>query len=207
MGRAPFYGLNFKVTPAVLIPRPETELLVNLALTWSDGRKPLSIVDVGTGSGCIAISLACQLPAARIDAIDNLPAALAVARENASRHGSEHRIHFHLGSLLEPIGEQVNLIVANLPYIANHEWPMLDDGVKWFEPVNALKGGPKGLNHINRMLDQARSRLSTGGAIYFEIGYQQGPAAQRLARQHFPNAQISIQTDLAGYDRTVSVQT
>jgi len=207
VGHAPFYELDFTVTPAVLIPRPETELLVNEALTWAKGHESLHVVDVGTGSGCIAITLARYLPEAYIDATDISRAALAVAIENATRHVGAHRIHFHLGPLLAPVEEPADLIVANLPYISDHEWTMLDDGVKWYEPSSALKGGPKGLTLIAQMLDQARLHLFTGGAIFFEIGWQQGPAAQRLAQHYFPHARVSVRTDLSGHDRIVFVQT
>ena len=208
-GRAPFYGLEFSVTPAVLIPRPETELLLEAALAWADqGEDPgrdLTVVDVGTGSGCIAILLARRLAKARVDAVDNSPAALALARSNAEALGTAAAIHFYLGNLLEPLPDPPDLIVANLPYIADHEWPLLQEGVKLYEPALALRGGPDGLDLIRQLLIQASKRLAPHGAIFLEIGWRQGPEAERLARDTFPTAQVNIRKDYGGHDRILSI--
>ncbi|MCI0396289.1 MAG: peptide chain release factor N(5)-glutamine methyltransferase [Chloroflexi bacterium] len=207
VGQAPFYGLAFAVSPAVLIPRPETELLLEAALGWARQRAAVYIVDVGTGSGCIAISLARQLPAARIEATDISPSALKMARRNAQTHGVAGRILFHHGELLEPVAGRPDLIVANLPYVTDHEWTELDDGVKWYEPDVALRGGPDGLDVIRQLLGQAQSRLAGGGAIFLEIGWQQGPAMDQLAQSHFPSARVTITPDYAGHDRIVGIET
>lgn len=203
-GTAPFFGLDFRVTPAVLIPRPETEQLVELAIAWARPRGPVHIVDVGTGSGCIAVSLAVHLPQARITAVDISLQALAIAQENAQRHALG-RIQFLQGSLLSPLSHPVDLIVANLPYVTDQEWTALDDGVKWYEPAVALQGGPNGLALIQDLLHQAAARLHVNGLILLEIGWQQGRAAQAVAQAAFPQAHVRVLPDLAGHDRIVEI--
>lgn len=203
---AAFYGLDFYVSPAVLIPRPETEQLVELALAWANLKDRLQIVDVGTGSGCIAVCLSKHLPKASVMAVDISANALAVARDNAAQH-VPNRIRFYQGSLLQPLSFQVDLIVANLPYIAHHEWTLVDDGVKWYEPTIALEGGSNGLDSISEMLEQSTSRLRPQGAIFMEIGWQQGQAVKQLARRYFPLADITLIADYAGHDRIVSICT
>jgi release factor glutamine methyltransferase len=209
-GYAPFYGRDFSVNPDVLIPRPETELLVEAALAWAGNRGPIHVVDVGTGSGCVAVTLALALPAATLTAVDISAEALVVARQNADRYGvtqGAHAVHFYHGSLLEPVPGQPDLIVANLPYIAEGEWTMLDDGVKWYEPVLALKGGADGLDLVRQLLVQAATRLRQGGAIFLEIGWQQGTAARLLAQTYFPQALVNVRPDYAGLDRIVTIET
>jgi release factor glutamine methyltransferase len=205
-GRAPFYGRDFLVTSAVLIPRPETELLVEAAAAWAAGHLPIHVVDVGTGSGCIAVTLARLLPQATLEATDVSAEAIAVARQNAQSQEVDGRIHFHQGHLLEPIEQQPDLIVANLPYIADDEWTMVDDTVKWYEPAVALRGGPDGLDQIRELLAQATTRLAPAGALFLEIGWRQGHSTQALAQAYFPNAQVQLQADYAGHDRLVVIQ-
>ncbi len=209
IGRASFCGRDFYVNPAVLIPRPETELLVEAALSWvrksATDPDALRVVDIGTGSGCIAITLALALPGAIIEANDISEAALGVARLNAETHGVGERVHFRHGPLLEIIKGEPDLILANLPYIADHEWTTLDDGVKWYEPDIALRGGADGLELIEQLLNQAARRLAPGGAVFLEIGWRQGPAVQRLAQSAFPPAEVSVLQDLAGHDRIVKI--
>ncbi|HET6446931.1 MAG TPA: peptide chain release factor N(5)-glutamine methyltransferase [candidate division Zixibacteria bacterium] len=211
VGKTNFYGLEIKVTPSVLIPRPETEQLVNLALEWiarpsRRQRQPL-IVDVGTGSGCIALALASALPLTRIEATDVSKAALEVAEENARALGLENRVDFYNGQYLNPIVDEPDLIVANLPYIADHEWTTLAVGVKWHEPDVALRGGSDGMDGIRQLLAQAGNRLAPGGAIILEIGWKQGEAAKLLAKSTFPSAQIDVKKDLSGHDRVVCIYT
>jgi release factor glutamine methyltransferase len=206
VGHAPFYGRSFLVNPVVLIPRPETEELVQQVIAWAKERPGTHLVDVGTGSGCIAVTLACELPDARVTAVDVSAAALNVARQNAERLGAAGRITFHEGSLLEPLPAPVDAIVANLPYIADDEWTSLDVGVKWYEPAGALRGGPDGLDVIRELLPQAHTRLQPGGAIFLEIGWQQGEAARQLAAGHFPQAEVRLLADFAGHDRFVTIQ-
>lgn len=206
-GEANFYGLEFAVTPAVLIPRPETEQLVDEAVAWVKERAEPFIVDVGTGSGCIAVLLARQLPRARVVAVDVSRPALDVARRNIERHNLAQRIELRQTTLLEGIDEPIDLIVANLPYITDAEWTVLDDAVKWYEPVTALRGGPDGLDFIRRLLGQAKKQLRRGGAIFLEIGWRQGDAAREMAQTFFPEAQINVKLDYAGRDRLVAIDT
>ena len=205
VGHAPFFGLNFLVTPDVLIPRPETEQLVEIALAWAKKRGPIRIVDVGAGSGCIPITLARHLPLAAVQATDISADALAVARQNADRL-APGRITFHQGHLLEPITTSLHLITANLPYVASGEWTMLDDGVKLYEPQVALLGGQDGLDLIKQLLEQATNKLFPGGMMILEIGWQQGTAAQALAQACFPAAEVIVKTDFAGHDRIIVIQ-
>lgn len=209
LGTAPFFDLNIRVSPAVLIPRPETEQLVELVVKWVRQRGLLSpsLVDVGTGSGCIAIALARQLPQAAITAVDISPVALTLAQENAQTNRVNEQIQFHLGHLLSPINSSSHLIVANLPYIRDDEWTRLDDGVKSYEPALALRGGVDGLMLIEELLAQAQTKLASGGAIFLEIGWQQGAAATQLAQRYFPAASVQCQPDYAGQDRFVIIQT
>ena len=205
-GEAPFYGLDFEVTTAVLIPRPETELLVQAAIEWGEAHGATTVADVGTGSGCIAVTLARHLPDARIAATEISPEALAVAQRNAERHGVAERIDFRRGSLLEPVDGDLDLIVANLPYVSDAEWTTLADGVKWYEPAGALRGGADGLALIRQLLEQARSRCQAGGALFLEIGWRQGKKAVTLARTIFPQARVDVLPDHAGHDRILVIE-
>jgi release factor glutamine methyltransferase len=160
---------------------------------------------VGTGSGCIAVTLACELPAAAISATDISTDALAVAAQNARRHNVADRLTLLPGHLLTPINWQPDIIVANLPYVTNAEWTGLSDGAKWYEPAIALKGGEDGLDLVRQLLAQARSKLSPNGALFLEIGWKQGPAALQITRLAFPAARVTVEQDLAGHDRFVVV--
>jgi len=172
-GRIEFYGLEFEITPEVLIPRPETEVLVGLALA----RRPATVVDVGTGSGCIAVSLAVHLPEAAIYAIDISPAALAVAQRNVEWHGVAGRVRLMVGDVLNSRPGPVALIVSNPPYIPTGECSSLPASVRNHEPRLALDGGPDGLTLIRQLLAQSPAVLETGGGILIEIGAEQGEAA------------------------------
>ncbi len=201
---APFFDFELKVTSEVLIPRPETEMLVELAVAWAQGRGALQVVDVGTGSGCIPIAIARQNKMAQITAVDISPAALTVARENG-RSLAPNRINFIEGDLLQPINFSIDLLTANLPYVTSDEWTHLPDGVKLFEPSLALKGGDDGLDLIRQLLQQAITRLNPEGAILLEIGWQQGKAVKQLAQTHFPSAKIDVIQDYSGHDRIVFI--
>lgn len=218
-GRVEFYGLEFKVTPEVLIPRPETETLVDLALA----RRPATVVDVGTGSGCIAVSLAVHLLEAVIYAIEISPAALAVARRNVERHGVAGRVRLMVGDVLSPRPGPVDLIVSNPPYIPTGKCASLPASVRNHEPRLALDGGMDGLAFVRRLLAQASAVLRnpepacpergrrtagcSGGGLLIEIGAGQGEAASHLARTCFPRATVRVHPDLAGRDRVLEVQT
>lgn len=202
-GYIEFYGLAFEVTPEVLIPRPETETLIDLALA----RRPATVMDVGTGSGCIAVALAAHLPQATVCAIDLSPAALAVARRNVERHGVANRVRLMVGDVLSPRPGLAELIVSNPPYISTGDCASLPVSVRDHEPRLALDGGPNGLTIVRRLLTQAPAVLEPGGAILIEIGADQGEAASHLARAYFSQATIRVHPDLAGRDRVLEVAT
>jgi release factor glutamine methyltransferase len=207
IGTRAFYDLDFAVTPDVLIPRPETEHLVESALQWAQGRHDLRLVDVGTGSGAIAVTLAVHLPEARVWAVDVSAAALDVARRNAIRHGAAERITFVQGDLLEPLiaAEQpVDLIAANLPYIASDELKTLP--VAQFEPLLALDGGADGLDFIRRLLVQAPRVLAREGLLLMEIAAGQGARVCELSAAAFPGADVTLIHDYAGLDRVVRIE-
>ncbi len=206
-GSKEFMGLDFAVDPSVLIPRPETELLVEAALE----RLPPSpvIIDVGTGSGAIAVSLAFFRPGAVVYATDCSPQALAKARYNAARHGVGDRIHFYEGDLLEPLNGcvpagQVDLVAANLPYIAASDIPMLPKGVGLFEPLEALNGGPCGLKHYRRLIPEVGVFLKPGGFLLMEIGCRQG--REVIALLDPLQWEAVVLKDLSGLDRLALVR-
>ncbi|GAB4460776.1 MAG: peptide chain release factor N(5)-glutamine methyltransferase [Anaerolineae bacterium] len=205
-----FFGLDFWVTPDVLIPRPETELLVETALQLAGAQPgaPLTIADVGTGSGCIAVSLARHLPRAVVWAVDISPGALAVAERNAKAHGVAGRITFAGGDLLAPLPGPFDVIASNPPYVAQADLtnPATMPEVRRFEPHLALDGGPSGLQVIERLLCQAAEKLRPTGSLLVEIGFNQGQAARALAQRHFPKAAAQIKQDLAGLDRLLVVR-
>ena len=202
-GSAEFYGLTFSVTPEVLIPRPDTETLVDLAIE----RGPSTIVDMGTGSGCIAIALAVHLPDAQITAIEVSPAALAIAQSNAERHGVADRVQLMVGDVFSPRPGLVDMIVSNPPYILSSEMPTLPVSVRNHEPQVALDGGMDGLTIIRQLVNQAPAVLRPGGSLLIEIGANQGRSASGLARTVFPDADIQVHPDLAGHDRVLEVHT
>lgn len=203
VGHREFYSLEFAVTPAVLIPRPETETLVMEALRRLKPLESPRVLDVGTGSGAIAIAIARQHKTARVTAGDISPAALAVAAENARKHGVADRITFVEGDLFTPVvGQTFALIASNPPYIAQAEFPSLDVGVRDFEPRLALDGGPDGLDVYRRLAAGTRDHLSPGGTVLVEIGVTQEPAVRDLFA-----ARLEIgptYRDAAGRPRVVS---
>ncbi len=203
-GQIEFFGLTFTVTPDVLIPRPETEMLVEAALDWVQAHPDAVAVDVGAGSGCIAVALAVHAPSLRLHATDISSAALQVARANAERHSVAERISFLAGDLLTLLPEPVGLIVSNPPYVADDEWDALPLSVQQ-EPRLALLSGADGLDAIRRLLAQAQTRLQPGGLMLIEIGERQGEAAQALAQAAFPKANVTILPDLAGKDRVLKI--
>ncbi|MFH0847021.1 MAG: peptide chain release factor N(5)-glutamine methyltransferase [Chloroflexota bacterium] len=198
-GHKEFYGLDFQVSPAVLIPRPETETLVDKALELSGNDSV--IADIGTGSGNIAVSLALKLPRAKIYATDISDDALKVARFNAEKHGALDKILFLQGDLLEILPEPCDIIVANLPYVRESELPELR-----FEPEVALNGGKDGLNQIRRLIPQVSSRLKMGGYLLLEIGMGEAHDVRDIILSLYPKARVEIIKDLAGIERVVSVR-
>ena len=201
------YGVNLLVNSNVLIPRPETETMVEhalfMALMGMETRE-LVIADVGTGTGAIAINLAIHLPAARIYALDTEDAVLDVAAHNIRSHNVADRIKLAKGDLLEPLPEPVDLIVANLPYVPTSRIPTLQPEIQW-EPTAALDGGNDGLGLISRLLYQAPEKLSENGIILLEMDSEQIPVVQELALQHFPEGSTSVEQDLAGMDRILVI--
>lgn len=215
VGHKAFYGLDFTVDRRVLIPRPETEILVDHALeflTWrcqeADGGEALvRIADVGTGCGAIAVTLALKCSSARIYAIDLSADALAVAAQNVWRYGVGEQVTLIEGDLLEPLPEPVDLITANLPYVAEADWASLAPDIVQYEPRLALDGGPDGLSLIGRLLVQAPPLLRPRGAILLEIGRDQGEAVRRMALRQFPQATVIVIRDYADLDRIVYIAT
>ena len=182
-GEQEFYGLALRVTPAVLIPRPETEQLVEAVLAELDPTQPLRILDVGTGSGAIAIALAHHLPRAHVTAVDLSAAALEVAASNAARHGLTNRIRFVQSDLLDalPPGElPFDFIVSNPPYVPTADRAALHPQVRDHEPAAALFAGPDGLNVYRRLIPQARTALRPNGILALEIGQGQREAVAAL---------------------------
>jgi release factor glutamine methyltransferase len=205
LGEWEFYGLTFQVTPDVLIPRPETELLVETALEWLQGHpQPTQAAEVGTGSGCVAVSLTANAPRLNITATDISPAALEIAGANASRHGVSERIKFKHNNLLSGIPGPFDLIVANLPYIPSNTLRGLENLQN--EPALALDGGPDGLDLIRRLLEQAAGLLSKPGLALLEIEFRQGEQAKRLAEENFPGCTVHVKPDLAGKPRLLVIE-
>ena len=206
-GEREFYGLAFTVTPDVLIPRPETEAVVDAMLKWLDKRTIAHprLVDVGTGSGAIAVTLALKIPRARVAAVEISPAAIDIARRNAGRHGVVDRMDFIISDLLSGLAGPFDGIAANLPYINREELAALEVG-RW-EPRVALDGGEDGLALVRRLLEQVPSRLADDGLLVLEIGHDQGQRVGALCRAAFPAAQVQIHPDLAKLDRIVTVET
>ena len=203
-GEREFYGRSFVVTPDVLIPRPETELIVDEALLRRSAEAPRTIVDVGTGSGCLAVTLALECPSARVVATDVSDAALTVARANAARHGVQDRIECLRGSLLAPARGPVDLIVANLPYVAERDRSTLPPEVADFEPATALFGGADGLDLVRTLLPEAAALLTPGGRLIFEIGQGQLNDVRDLIEATGNLVFRHARQDLQGIPRTVS---
>ena len=209
VGHTEFYALDFLTDRRALIPRPETEHLVELALARI---KPQSsnlksqVVDVGTGCGCIVVSLAANLPDVRFIATDISADALALAHENARRHKVSSRIQFLRGDLLAPVPLRAEGVVANLPYVTTTEWQSLPRHIREHEPRVALDGGPDGLDLIRRFFSQAPRYVKPDGWLLLEIGATQGQAVSALARQAFPLAAVSLHRDYAGLTRIAEIQ-
>lgn len=199
VGEWEFFGLKFRVTPDVLIPRPETEHLVEVALARVDRDQPVQIADIGTGSGAIAVALAHALPQARVAALDISKAALEVAQGNAQRHGLNHRIRFVESDLLGAVsGEQFDMIVSNPPYVAENE--ELEAQVRDYEPALALFAGLEGLDIYGRLIPQAQMALKAGGWLLLEMGHGQRDALAQLLREW---DDVGFVTDLQGIPRVV----
>lgn len=213
-GHREFMGLDFLTDRRALIPRPETELLVETALVEVRSRlvampdSPPLVADIGTGSGAIAIALARLEPRLEtVYATDVSPDALDLAHENARRHGVDERVRFLQGDLLLPLPRRVDVLLANLPYIAPRDETLLADDVRRYEPSIALYGDDDGLGHLRRLFAQAPSFVADGAAIVLEFGYDQRRAVESLARATFASAEVVIKTDYAGWDRLAVIHT
>ena len=199
-----FFNLPFKITSDVLIPRPETEGLVELVLIWLENNPDhRNVLEIGTGSGCIAISLAKQVPNLTITATDISKKALAIARQNAKNHAVSSQIKFQEKDLLQGIDQTFDLLVANLPYIPRKKLETL--AVFHAEPVLALDGGEDGLKYITSVLKRGSSMLNPGGAVFLELDEDCGRTALSLAKKVWPGSKISLSQDLAGQDRYLQI--
>lgn len=198
-----FYGLEFKVTQDVLIPRPETELLIKEVLNLQP--HPLTIIEVGTGSGCIAVTLAKHIQNISITAIDISEKALKIAEENANLHKVNNKIVFLKNDVLENINNKVDLVVANLPYIPSHKVPNLDRSVKDFEPHIALDGGYDGFELYRKMFNQIKNQNLNPKYILCEIDDDHEKIALEEAKKIFHDAQIVVKKDYSGFDRILLI--
>jgi release factor glutamine methyltransferase len=219
-GKQEFWGLEFEVTPAVLIPRPETEHVVEVALERLGARgikinmttglpsPPLEIADVGTGSGCIAVALAHELPHAEVVATDISAQALEVARRNASRHGLGDRVLFLQTDLLASVyrANPFDLIVSNPPYVARNESHQLPAEVREHEPTSALFGGPTGAEIYPRLVEQAASLLRHKGILVLELGYNSLDHVRPLLYGQPAWVNVSVTNDLAGIPRVIAAE-
>lgn len=237
-GRQEFWGLEFEVTPAVLIPRPETEHVMEVALArlgergltihmdTGAPREKLRVADVGTGSGCLAVALAYELPHAEVYATDISAPALEVARRNAERHGVADRLHFLQGDLLdalqngnesgvgarhavpasEPRGSTFDVIVSNPPYVALEEAPQLQREVRDHEPHQALFGGRTGVEIYGRLIEQARDLLRDRGILVLELGHDSAEYVREILDEQSGWTKVSITMDLAGIPRVLAAE-
>lgn len=208
LGFREFFGLKLACSPEALIPRPETELLVEIALDWLARRMlaaPL-IVDVGTGNGALAIALAVHCPAAKVVALDTSGGALLLAGSNAVSHGVNARLQLVRGDLLGPLRAPADLIVANLPYVSEPDWEALAPEIRAHEPRSALVGGRAGTETIARLLAQAPAHLAPRSLLLCECGDLQADALRIEAVRAFPNAWIEVRQDLAGLDRVLQIE-
>jgi len=203
MGHREFYGLDFCVNHDVLVPRPESELLVEKALNLARNHTAYTIAEVGTGCGAIAISLALNLPQAKIYATDISVSALNVAQINCQKHGVEDRIYLLQGDMLDPLPEPVDLIIANLPYVREGE--LFSMCPMTFEPLLALNGGPDGLEKIRQLCYQLNNKLCPAGCLLLEIGRGQKVTVTALLHSLFPSSEVEVSLDLSGTERVVSL--
>lgn len=204
IGRCEFFGLDLMVDRRVLVPRPETEHVVEAVLTWANAReptgRPMVIADIGTGSGAIAIALAVHLPDAQIYAVDICPDALSVAAHNIAHHGVGERVHLRQGDMLAPVPIGVDVVVSNPPYTM---LATIAEGVHAHEPHLALDGGADGLAVYRRLVAQIPSWVHPNGALILEIDATQGDAVSALVMAALPNWQVRVLRDVAGWERVV----
>jgi len=205
VGHKEFYSLDFEVSPAVLIPRPDTETLV---MTFLELAKPVAdplCVDVGTGSGCVPVACAMHHPTARFVAIDISVPAAELASRNFAKHALAERIEVRVGNLLEPLKpeESPDFILSNPPYIPSTEIPKLERNVRDYEPHSALDGGPDGLDIVRSLVDQAAAKLKSGGKLLIEIGFDQGESVRALYLEDPNWKSVELRKDLGGIPRVI----
>lgn len=203
-GKQEFFGLEFLVSPDVLIPRPETEILVMLAGDWLRNRqRHTRVLDVGTGSGCIAVSICSIAPDATVFAVDKSFKALQVAANNVEKHGLEEKIFLIQSDLIIGISSKFDCICANLPYIPTDRLPQLN--VSKHEPSLALDGGDEGLRMIERLLKLSKEKIAENGIFFIEIDYTQEKMIAHMAEENFPGPSVKIEKDLAGLARVAII--
>lgn len=202
IGSRGFWSIDLAVDPRVLIPRPDTEVLVERALKRLEGQAAPRVVDVGCGSGAIALSIAHDVPEAVVLGVDRSPDALAVSRQNAAALGLD-RVEWREGDVLDGVEGPFDLVASNPPYIASAEVDRLMPDVVRYEPRGALDGGPDGLDVVRRLIPQAAARLRVGGALLIEIGHDQGAAAQALVEADGRLGEVRVVQDYGGRDRVV----
>lgn len=216
LGEAWFYTRPFTVTPAVLIPRPATERIIEevlqIARAGPQQEAAMTVIDIGTGSGILAITLAAVLPAARLIATDLSPDALAVARGNASRHGVSNRIEFIEGSLLEPLAGRIppiraDVLVSNPPYISDSEWEDVAPNVRDYEPASALRAGADGLDFLRPLIAEAHHFINPGGRLLLEIAASQEGAVRALAAANPALSGVCVLRDYEDLPRVLSAKT
>jgi release factor glutamine methyltransferase len=207
VGAREFWGLELEVTPHVLIPRPATEMIVEVMLElFRDRAAPLAVADVCTGCGCVAVAIAHERPAATVVATDISLEALEVARRNALRHGVSDRVTFCYGDLLQGIDRRLDAIVANPPYVVDRAAPALPPEVRDYEPAVALFGGIEGFDLVTRLVAEAPSRLSPGGFLVFEFGLGQDVEVEEVLERTADLTLLELRRDLQGIARTAIAQ-
>lgn len=207
-GRKEFWSLDFKVGPGVLVPRPETEILVQAVLESAAGLAagaPL-ILEIGTGCGAVSVALAREMPKARIFSTDRSVEALRIARRNAAVHGVAHRIFFIACNLLGPFRGAFDIILSNPPYLSESEYERLPDGIRMFEPREALVAGPEGTEFHREMIRHAGRFLNDGGWLFLEIGFDQKDAVRGLILRSGEFDPVRFIRDYAGIDRVVAAR-
>ena len=207
LGRQEFWGRTFAVAPGVLIPRPETELIIETALgLFPDRLSALRIADVGTGSGCLALTLAAELPAATVTATDTSSAAIDIARRNALALGVADRVTFAQADVLSAVDATFDLIVSNPPYVPEIDRPALQPEVVEYEPGNALFGGPDGLAVVRRVVNAAAASLAPSGWLLVEFGLGQADQVAQLISEAPGLTMVALKRDLQGIPRTAVAQ-
>lgn len=207
-GHREFWSLDFEVTPDVLIPRPETEVLVEIAIKYLKERRFRRVVDIGTGAGVIAVALAHEIDGISVLATDISSSAINVARRNAVKHGVADRIRFIVMNLFESLLPDVkfDVIVSNPPYVSSEEYRKLDREIKNFEPSIALLGGADGLDVVRRLIVQGISYLTTGGFLFIEIGYGQAEAVRDFVSGLGQEVSINVFDDYAHIPRVICIE-